>query len=221
MNVELLHVTPLEIVIKAIRQCYESIDKSDSKIQEVKPGKNEYVLGLKDKKLIKQVIDYGHTSTLEHITFNFQIKGISRLCLQELARHRISSFSVKSTRYTLKELKTEEFFDTTPSKIQESLNRSTKYINLTGEYEIDYFSLLALENLRSIIHYDKWNTDLAKYAVPECYKTDLVWSINARSLQNFLNLRLSHKAHFEIKELATLICKCIPEDYKILFKDIL
>ena len=30
ITVELLHVTPLEILVGAIRQCYESQDKSDS-----------------------------------------------------------------------------------------------------------------------------------------------------------------------------------------------
>jgi hypothetical protein len=48
---------------------------------------------------------YRHASILEHVTYNFSIEGISRACLQELARHRMASLSVKSTRYTLKELK--------------------------------------------------------------------------------------------------------------------
>lgn len=41
----------------------------------------------------------------EHISYNFDISEVSRALLQELARHRISSFSVKSSRYTLGELK--------------------------------------------------------------------------------------------------------------------
>ena len=44
--------------------------------------------------------------------------------------------------------------------------------------------------------------DKIKYALPECYKTELVWTINLRSLRNFLKLRLSLKAHQEIRKLA-------------------
>jgi len=41
--------------------------------------------------------------------------------LQELARHRIASLSVKSTRYTLKELKDCKPFDTTDYESAERL----------------------------------------------------------------------------------------------------
>ena len=52
---------------------------------------------------------------IDHIFYNFHIEGISRACLQEMMRHRHrASPSVKSTRYTLKELKQEEPFITLP-----------------------------------------------------------------------------------------------------------
>ena len=72
----------------------------------------EKYIGPKDLALIDRVGNqFHHSSILEHITFNFFIDGISRACLQELARHRVSSFSVKSSRYVLaKELKHEQPF---------------------------------------------------------------------------------------------------------------
>lgn len=92
MRVELLSSTPLSILVKAIRTCWDSFDKGDN-------------LGQKDLDLIDRVCNkYKHESVVEHIVFSFNIEGISRLCLQELARHRIASLSVKSTRYTLKQL---------------------------------------------------------------------------------------------------------------------
>ena len=42
-----------------------------------------------------------HYSVLEHASLTFLIKGTSRAVLQELARHRIASYSVRSTRYTM------------------------------------------------------------------------------------------------------------------------
>lgn len=99
MNVKLLNVTPLSILVKAIRTCWDSFDNK---------GDN---LGQKDLNLIDRVCNKNkHESTMEHIVFSFNIEGISRLTLQELARHRIASLSVKSTRYTLKELKKEKYF---------------------------------------------------------------------------------------------------------------
>jgi thymidylate synthase (FAD) len=178
--------------------------------------KDVFKLGDRDRVLIRHIIDSEHTSTLEHIAFNFQIKGISRLNLQELARHRMASLSVKSTRYTLKELKEEKsFFE--HEEFDCDYERAAKFINLIGIAEIDSTSICALENLRALVARGEYTNDQVKYALPECYRLDLFWTINARSLQNFLKLRLSKKAHFEIRETAQKIYDAIPEEYKFLF----
>lgn len=61
--------------------------------------------------------------------------------------------------------------------------------------------------------------DFAKFAMPESYLTELAWSINARSLQNFLELRSSHYALWEIKELAEAVFEALPQEHKYLFVD--
>jgi thymidylate synthase (FAD) len=226
IKVELLNSTPLEIAVKAIRQCYESQDKSDSVygfIDTYKPKEYHgavYLIGPKDKALVQAIIKSGHTSTLEHLTYNFHIKGISRLVLQELARHRMASLSVKSTRYTLKELmKEESFMDFGVPNPSYYFDTASKYINLTGIKEIDIASLHALESLRVLVKSEFYSNDYTKYALPECYKTDLFWTINARSLRNFFCLRDSVRAHFEIRELARKVWEQIPNDHRFLFED--
>jgi thymidylate synthase (FAD) len=221
MNVELLQKTDLSILVKAIRTCYESYEKSDSYfIEYAESDYKSYHLGEKDRGLIKSIIESKHESTLEHIVFTFDIKGISRLVLQELARHRIASYSVKSTRYTLKELKFEEPFMTQEGEsIKFDIDRVKKYINLIDEVEvneIDIASIRALEFLRLLVISGKFPNDKLKFAVPECYKTNLIMTINLRSFRNFLNLRLSERAHFEIRELAEKMKSKIPEQYQFL-----
>lgn len=200
MEVKLLNFTPLWVCSNAIRTCWQSFDKSDNG-------------GEIDKELINRVGNkFKHASTLEHLHYNFYIKGISRALLQELARHRMASLSVKSTRYTLKELKKENEF-----KIWDFENAS-RYIVLTGNEMVDNYSIQALENIRLILN--KLNTlDIAKYALPECYKTELTWSINARSLQNFLHLRTSKSALWEIRNLAYEIYNSLPDEHKFIFKE--
>ena len=97
MIVELLHHTPLEIADIAICKCYGNEPHSDKE---------------KVKARINRVANVSkHASTIEHLTYSFDIDGISRSCLQELARHRIASYTVKSSRYVLsKELKNEKPF---------------------------------------------------------------------------------------------------------------
>ena len=196
MNIKLLNFTPLEIAIKAIRKCYDSC--SDN-------------LGEKDMKLLESIIKNDHTSTIEHINYTFEIDGISRACLQELARHRHTSLSVESTRYTLRNL------------IQEYKKDDflySDYLVLTGDNQMDQWSIDSLNRVISLLE-KGYKNDQAKYLLPESYKTNLILTINARSLRNFLKLRSSSKALWEIRELANNIFNAIPDSHKILFKDII
>ena len=204
MNVKCLHYTPLHICSYAIRTCWNSHHKSDN--------------GANDENLIYRVGNINkHKSVLEHLFYNFEIKGISRACLQELSRHRIASLSVKSTRYTLKELNKEASF---LPLINENMQRASKYIVLSDDENIKKQSINALESLRLAIK-NKTANDIAKYLIPECYKTELVWSINARSLQNFLELRSAKVAWREIQELAYNVFNALPNNHKYLFANFL
>ena len=198
MQITLLNHTPLNICAKAIRTCWQSFDKSDNG-------------GEKDKELIDRVGNkFKHGSTLEHLVYSFYIKGVSRALLQELARHRMASLSVKSTRYTLKELKNEEPF------LLHDIKRAAKYLVMTDEKLVNEMSIKALENLRILLKQGISN-DKAKYALPESYKTELTWTINARSLQNFLSLRSDKSALWEIRKLAKDIYDSLPDHHKYLY----
>ncbi len=202
MKITLLHHTGLVVCADAIRTCWQSFDKSDHG-------------GEKDRALIDRVGNkFKHASTLEHLVYTFYIQGISRALLQELARHRMASLSVKSTRYTLKELKEEKFFDI------KDKTRAKKYLVFTDIEIVDEMSIKALENLRQILQKGISN-DKAKYALPESYKTELTWTINARSLQNFINLRSDKSALWEIQALAKAIYNTLPNDHQYLFDDYL
>ncbi len=203
MQITLLNCNELSICSHAIRTCWQSFERGDNG-------------GEKDKELIDRVGNkFKHASTLEHLYYTFYIQGISRATLQELARHRIASLSVKSSRYTLKELKNEASFLPIDSN---NLKRAEKFLVFTSNALVDEASVFALENLRNLLLQNISN-DLAKFAMPESYKTELTWSINARSLQNFLNLRSSKSALWEIRKLALAIFDTIPQNHQFIFKD--
>ena len=200
MEITLMHHTPLDICAHAIRTCWQSFDKSDEG-------------GEKDKALIDRVGNkYKHASTLEHLVYTFYIKGISRALLQELARHRVASLSVKSTRYTLKELK-----NSTPIR-EDDYESAQKFIVLTGNSLVDTASIKALNNLQAILKEGIGN-DIAKFCLPESYKTELTWTINARSLQNFIELRSNKSALWEIQKMAQKLFDRLPLEHQYLFSE--
>ena len=223
IKVNLLHYTPKEVLIEAMSM----------------PYKTDNFRNLSTEKAMKKIkaicVDKKHSSVLEHITFNFKIEGISRLCLQELVRHRLASYTVESTRYTLPN---KEEWNNIQSKALDLVGGSgedkdkynelaTKYIvipNNIPKYDsqkyISELSFSLLFTLSELVTDLGVTNDKLKYFLPESWRTNLVMSINIRSLRNFLQLRLSKQAHFEIRHLANLIIEQIPEEYKILFEDL-
>lgn len=212
MNVVLLHNSPLMLAIRGARKCYNSMDKSDSTLDDY---------GKKDLALIRRLIKDGHTSVIEHVYYTFDIDGVSRALLQELARHRIASYSVKSTRYTLKELKNEEFY------IETELGREINYPVVEKYCVADLDDIIMVDALADSLDYIVYllnkgmHNDKVKYLLPESFKTSLIMTINARSLRNLLELRLSKRALWEFQELAKSIIEVLPEQHLILYEDIL
>ena len=238
MKVKLLHNTPLVVDAIACRTCWGSQGKSDTITTHISDSYgakydiriDDQVIGENDKELIDRVGNkFKHKSILEHVSYNFFISGVSRALLQELARHRTAKLSVKSTRYTLKELKNEEPFVTDdfdykgwltgkPDAVGGFFAKSaSKYLVWTENNRIDISSVVALENLRIQLKSGISN-DIAKYCLPESYKTELTWTMDARNLQSFLSLRSDKSALWEIRELAHAIYKEIPYDHKYLFE---
>ena len=146
--------------------------------------------------------------------YTFFINGVSRALLQELARHRLAALSVKSSRYTLNELKRIAVIISSMTIAINKLRKlmgleivisdevrmiASKFIKLTGDDRVDYQSIVALQNLQTLIKNGVGN-DYAKYAMPESYLTQLTWTIDSEALDNFLKLRKSSAALWEIRE---------------------
>jgi len=213
MNIRLSSFTPIRVVQEAIRTSHNSSNMSDTHSMDK--------VGKRDLELIKSVGNtLKHSSVLEHVYYTFEVKGVSRALLQELVRHRIASYTVKSTRYTLNDLKKETTFYSINNGQSEwvDFKRASKYLVYTSIEEVDKMSIRALENLRLILISGIHN-DRAKYCLPESYKTDLYWTINMRSLQNFLSLRSSVTALWEIREFAIKLYETLPVEHRFMFID--
>lgn len=226
MTVKLLHHSPLWLASHATRMSHDNHDKSDTvAIVHGSCGHKEelHVTGEKDKALIVRVGNkLKHKSVLEQLVYWFDIDGISRACLQELARHRTARLTVKSSRYTLNELKSEEDYNVEPSTIYklkpDAIERASKFVVLTGNKVVDESIVFALEELRCNIK-DGYSNDIVKYCLPEAFKTRLQWQIDGRNLQNFLELRTSKDALWEIQLLAKAIFEAIPTEHKYLYEE--
>ena len=143
-------------------------------------------------KRVRRCAENGHMSVFEHASATFKIEGISRACLAQLTRHRIASYSVRSQRYC---------------KVGAG---GAWYVTPPSVVETDAESLFRAQASDAMWSYqaaidEGVKPEDARYLLPEATKTSLVMTINARSLQNFLTLRLDSHAQWEIRELAAAI----------------
>jgi len=247
----------------ASRTAYDSFKFSEN--QEIKDLKNnltniniENLKNIKSSKLLHQLAwVHFHHSVLEHISLSYYIKDISRGVLQELSRHRIASFTVKSTRYTMTDIiyifiisKTKETFRKLIKNLDLFIITDISFINI--EIDSMYNKLLFISNnknnefISKVLGKDNYNLfsknkdyneilllekmkenkskrnvgDFIKTIVTDNWKTELVFTINLRSLKNFFNLRYSNSAYFQIHELAKEIKNITPEKYlKLIIKN--
>lgn len=155
-------------------------------------GKDEY-----SAKRVERCMRNGHTSVAEHVSATFRIEGISRSCLAQLTRHRMASFSVMSQRYC--EVGGDDWYVVPPSVID------------AGE-EVGFCAEMdkAAKAYRRLLAKGVRKED-ARFLLPEATKTSLVMTMNMRSLQNFLSLRLDKSAQWEIRELAEKIEQTLME----------
>ena len=213
MTIKLLHNSPLWLASHAIRMSHDNHDKSDT-------SNSDDNIGNKDKALISRVGNkLKHKSVLEQLVYWFDIDGISRACLQELARHRTARLTVKSSRYTLDEVKkAPSLFNSTPASFDWHWDIIEKFIVLTGNLEVDSSSASSLCSLQDNLQ-DGISNDIVKYCLPEAFKTRLQWQIDGRNLQNFLALRTSKDALLEIQLLAKAIYEALPSEHKYLYSE--
>ncbi len=101
---------------------------------------------------------------------------------------------------------------------KENVRRAAEYIVLTGDEFTDYQSIVMLDMFRENLQRDT-KTDLAKYNIADAMKTNITWTINLRSLQNFVTLRTNKAAHFEIRELAHKVVETIPDEHRYLIDE--
>lgn len=139
-----------------------------------------------DRNLIRHLLREGHMTPFETIVFTFDVKCPIFVARQWM-RHRIGSFNEESLRYCVAE---RDYF------IPHGLNQQQlAFWKMYNDEQFDRYNLLKQtlpkEQARSIL-------PLGTY-------TKFYWTVNGRSLMNFLKLRLDKSAQTEIREYAKAI----------------
>jgi len=155
--------------------------------------------------ILEQVMKLGHTSVVEHTSFTFAISDVSRSLTHQLVRHRIASYAQQSQRY---------------------VNLNDPHYVIPPTIEKDTQMKKAYEKTMILI-WDQYNKLLtlgipaedSRYVLPNATCTNIIVTMNARSLLNFFELRCCLHAQWEIRRLAQKMLQEVKKIAPYIFKN--
>lgn len=159
-----------------------------------------------DKGLIRYLLTNRHGTPFEHNAFRFHVK-CPIFVAREWMRHRIGSFNEMSGRYTKLDA---EFY--VPENVRSQVGKPGAYTFDPVSDELADFARTEMQ----FINKGAWGIyellldkgiakEIARMVLPVNIYTQFYWTVNARSLMNFLSLRNADTAMFEIRQYADVI----------------
>ncbi len=158
----------------------------------------------RDKKLIFFLMANGHETPFEHSVFKFHIK-CPIFVARQWFRHRIASYNEISGRYS--EMK-EEFC--LPETLRAQKTRNYRYEPLDEQLNSELRRKMAEGYQAAFALYQELlqkgvAKEHARLVLPLSLYTQFYWTINCRSLMNFIKLRSDEHAQEEIRRYALAV----------------
>ncbi len=161
-----------------------------------------------DEALIRFLMRDRHGSPFEHNSFRFHIR-CPIFVAREWMRHRISSFNEFSLRYAKA---SDDFYVPEAEDVRTQVGKPGAYTFEPVEGEL---AEQTREKLREVYEaafaaYEELveagvARELARSVLPVGAYTQFYWTVNARSLMNFISLRNSEFAQLEIRRFAEAV----------------
>jgi thymidylate synthase (FAD) len=201
---------PEEIVEIAGRTCYMSFGSAQS------PRTNG--------EFIRNLIERGHESVLEHASWTFIITNVSRAFTHQLVRHRVGfAFSQLSQQYH-DERDASFVMPTHLESFPEAREAWVKAIKATRDAYASINSLLIEEG--SALSEDLEKRELnrairsaARSVLPNAIETKIVMTANARALRHFFDVRGSIPGDIEMRLVAAALLRIVKREAPGMFFD--
>jgi len=196
MNIKLIGFTPNPEKLPAMAA---KLTHSKSKPEDLNKSSDREL-----KNILEHVMNLGHTSVIEHTSFSFAISDVSRSLTHQLVRHRIASYAQQSQRYV--NLNVPNYV--TPPTIAKNNKMKKAYDETMKNIWQEYNKLLDMGI----------PTEDSRYVLPNATCTNIIVTMNARSLLNFFELRCCQHAQWEIRKLANKMLKEVKKVAPTIFK---
>ena len=174
-----------------------------------------------DDKLINYLLKHRHGTPFEHNSFVFVVKA-PIFVFREWHRHRIASINEMSARYTTLPA---EWYIPDAINIRRRVGKPGQYTYESMDAAPSESFISSLDNQCAISYrwYEHWleqgvAPEQARLFLHVNHYSEMFWTVNARSLMNFLSLRNAPTAQQEIRVYAEAIENIFAEKMPITWK---
>ena len=199
--------TDAELLVEfAGRACYRSWE----------PGLNPNVTRVRtdQREYFQNLLASGHGSVLEHASFTFAFRDVSRVFTHELVRHRAgSAFSQESLRY----VRLDEIGFRVPEALEPVRREVVEIVERLETFQRDSAELLLDDDVPFAVK--KELTSALRRLAPIGLSTDIVWTANVRTLRHVIELRTAEGAEEELRLVFDDVARIAVEEAPALFQD--
>ena len=190
------------------RACYRSWE----------PGLNPNVTKIRtdQREYFANILRSGHGSVLEHASWSFALRNVSRVFTHELVRHRAgSAFSQESLRY----VRLADIGFRVPPALEPVREQVLSIVEQLEEFQVSAAAELGIDAEGVPFHVKKEVTSALRRLAPIGLSTDIVWTANARTLRHVIEMRTAAGAEEELRLVFDQIARVMQTEAPGLFQD--
>ncbi len=190
------------------RVCYRSWEPGlNANVKKIRTDRHEY---------FANILRSGHGSVLEHASYSFALRNVSRVFTHELVRHRAgSAFSQESLRY----VRLTDIGFRVPPALEPIRERVLSIVEQLEEFQLSAADELGLDADGLPFHIKKEITSALRRLAPIGLSTDIIWTANVRTLRHVIEMRTAAGAEEELRLVFDRIARIMRDEAPELFQD--
>lgn len=160
--------------------------------------------GDRERGILRSLMREEHGVPFEHAVITFRLK-MPIFVARQLVKHRISSWSEQSARYSKMEI---EFYEPSSDNVRNNVGKPMLYTFEAADAPFVTEFLLRVEKMHDVARENyqwaegKISREQARFFLPVTLYTTVTWTMNMRGLLNVLHLRNDDHTQKETREYA-------------------
>ncbi|HVB13654.1 MAG TPA: FAD-dependent thymidylate synthase [Candidatus Dormibacteraeota bacterium] len=190
------------------RACYRSWE----------PGLNPNVSRVRTdpRAYLENILSSAHGSVLEHANYTFALRNVSRVATHEIVRHRAgAAYSQESLRY----VRLVDIGFRVPPALEPLRQQCVELVEKLEEFQVGAAKALRIDDQGIPFHVKKEVTSALRRLAPIGLSTDLIMTMNLRTLRHVVEMRTDPGAEEELRLIFGRIGEIMKEEASGVFQD--